>query len=96
MCCLLWRIYETHPALSLKSGRDNSAAIVTLGCILLRLLCLRTVYPSSACEIPSHNQHSLVVFFLVLLVFLIALAGISLCGKVTRVSRVITNGEVVK
>jgi hypothetical protein len=22
MCCLLWRIYATHPALSLKSGCD--------------------------------------------------------------------------
>jgi hypothetical protein len=22
MCCLLWRIYEMHPALSLKSGCD--------------------------------------------------------------------------
>jgi hypothetical protein len=37
----------------------------------------------------------LVVFFLFLLVFLIALVGISLCGEVTRVSRVITNGSVV-
>jgi hypothetical protein len=34
----------------------------------------------------------LIVFFLFLLVFLIVLARISLCGKVTRVSRVITNG----
>jgi hypothetical protein len=23
MCCLLWRIYEMHPALFLKSGCDN-------------------------------------------------------------------------
>jgi hypothetical protein len=23
MCCLLWRIYEMHPALSLKSRCDN-------------------------------------------------------------------------
>jgi hypothetical protein len=23
MCCLLWRIYEMHPALSLKSGCDT-------------------------------------------------------------------------
>jgi hypothetical protein len=30
-----------------------------------------------------------------LLVFLIALAGISLCGEVIRVSQVITNGAVV-
>jgi hypothetical protein len=30
-----------------------------------------------------------------LLVFLIALTGISLCGEVIRVSRVITNGVVV-
>jgi hypothetical protein len=30
-----------------------------------------------------------------LLVFLIALAGISFRGEVTRVSRVITNGSVV-
>jgi hypothetical protein len=37
----------------------------------------------------------LVVFFLFLLVFLIALAGISLCGEVTHVSLVITNGAVV-
>jgi hypothetical protein len=25
MCCLLWRIYEMHPALSLKFGCDNGA-----------------------------------------------------------------------
>jgi hypothetical protein len=37
----------------------------------------------------------LVAFYLFLLVFLIALAGISLRGEVTRVSRVITNGAVV-
>jgi hypothetical protein len=34
-------------------------------------------------------------FFLFLLVFLIALAGISLCGEVIRVSWVITNESVV-
>ena len=27
MCCLLWRIYEMHPALSLKSGCDNFTVI---------------------------------------------------------------------
>jgi hypothetical protein len=37
----------------------------------------------------------LIVFFLFLLVLLIALARISLHGEVTRVSRVITNREVV-
>jgi hypothetical protein len=37
----------------------------------------------------------LIAFFLFLLVFLIALAGISLHGEVTHVSRVITNGAVV-
>jgi hypothetical protein len=37
----------------------------------------------------------LIVFFMFLLVFLIVLAGISLHGKVTRVSWVITNREVV-
>jgi hypothetical protein len=37
----------------------------------------------------------LIAVFLFLLVFLIALAWISLRGEVTRVSRVITNGEVV-
>jgi hypothetical protein len=63
--------------------------------VLLRLFCHRTVSPSSACETPSHNQHGLVAFFLFLLVFFIVLAGISLRGKVTRVSRVITNEEVV-
>jgi hypothetical protein len=26
MCCLLWRIYEMHPALSLKSGCDTPHA----------------------------------------------------------------------
>jgi hypothetical protein len=35
------------------------------------------------------------VFYLFLLVFLIALAGISLRGEVTRVSRVMTNEAVV-
>jgi hypothetical protein len=51
--------------------------------------------PSSACETPSRNQHGLVAFFLFLLVLLIVLLGISLCGKVTHVSRVITNGTMV-
>jgi hypothetical protein len=37
----------------------------------------------------------LIAFFLFLLVFLIALAGISLRGEVTRMLWVITNGEVV-
>jgi hypothetical protein len=38
---------------------------------------------------------ALIVFFLFLLMFLIALVGISLRGEVTRVSWVITNGAVV-
>jgi hypothetical protein len=38
---------------------------------------------------------ALVLFFPFLLVFLIVLAGISLLGKVTCVSRVIFNGRVV-
>jgi hypothetical protein len=37
----------------------------------------------------------LITFFLFLLVFLIALVGISLRGEITRVSRVITNEKVV-
>jgi hypothetical protein len=54
------------------------------------------VSPSSVCETPSHNQYNFgCVSFQFLLVFLIALAGISLRGEVTRVSRMITNGAVV-
>jgi hypothetical protein len=54
------------------------------------------VSPSSACETPSRNQYNFgCVSFLFLLVFLIALTGISLRGEVIRVSRVITNGAVV-
>jgi hypothetical protein len=41
------------------------------------------------------NNTVLIMFFLFLLVFLIMLARISLRGKVTCVSRVITNGAVV-
>jgi ribonuclease HI len=26
MCCLLWRIYKMHPALSLKTGCDIAAS----------------------------------------------------------------------
>jgi hypothetical protein len=37
----------------------------------------------------------LIVFFLLLFVFLIALAGINICDKVTRVSWVITDRAVV-
>jgi hypothetical protein len=37
----------------------------------------------------------LIAFFLFFLQFLIVLIGISLRGEVTRVSRVITNGDVV-
>jgi hypothetical protein len=58
--------------------------------------CHRTVSLSSVCETPSRNQYNFgCVSFLFLLVFLIALAGISLRGEVIRVSRVITNGAVV-
>jgi hypothetical protein len=54
------------------------------------------VSSSSVCETPSRNQYNFgCVSFLFLLVFLIALAGISLRGEVIRVSRVITNGAVV-
>jgi hypothetical protein len=64
--------------------------------VLLRSICHRTVSPSSVCETPSHNQYNFgCVSFQFLLVFLIALAWISLRGEVTRVSRVITNGAVV-
>jgi hypothetical protein len=58
--------------------------------------CHRTVSSSSVCETPSRDQYNFgCVSFLFLLVFLIALAGISLRGEVIRVSRVITNGAVV-
>jgi hypothetical protein len=58
--------------------------------------CHRTVSPSSVCETPSRNQYnSGCVSFLFLLVFLIALAGLSLRGEVIRVSWVITNRAVV-
>jgi hypothetical protein len=59
-------------------------------------LCHRIVSSSTVCETPSRNQYNFgCVSFLFLLLFLIALAGISLHGEVTRVSRVITNGAVV-
>jgi hypothetical protein len=58
--------------------------------------CHRTVSPSSVCETPSRNQYNFgCVSFMFFLVFLIALAGISLHGEVIRVSRVITNRAVV-
>jgi hypothetical protein len=41
------------------------------------------------------SNTALVTFLMFLLVFLIALACISLRGEVTRVSRVITNGALV-
>jgi hypothetical protein len=64
--------------------------------VLLRSILPSTVSPSTVCETPSRNQYNFdCVSFLFLLVFLIALVGISLRGKVTRVSRVITNGAVV-
>jgi hypothetical protein len=37
----------------------------------------------------------LIVFFMFLVVFLIALAWINFCGEVTHASQVITNGAVV-
>jgi hypothetical protein len=59
-------------------------------------LCHQTVSLTSVCETPSRNQYNFgCVSFLFLLVFLIELAGISLRGEVTRVSRVITNGAIV-
>jgi hypothetical protein len=49
--------------------------------------CHRTVSPSSVCETPSRNQYNFgCVSFLFLLMFLIALAGISLRSEVIRVS----------
>jgi hypothetical protein len=41
---------------------------------------------SSVCETPPRDQYSLIAFFMLLLVFLIALVGISLCGEITRVA----------
>jgi hypothetical protein len=56
----------------------------------------RTVSPSLVCETPSRDQYNFgCVSFLFLLVFLIALVGISLRGEVIRVLRVITNIAVV-
>jgi hypothetical protein len=46
--------------------------------VLLRLFYHRTISSSSACETLSRNQHNLVAFFPFLMVFLIALLGISL------------------
>jgi hypothetical protein len=58
--------------------------------------CHRTVSSSSVCETLFRNQYNFgCVSFQFLLVFLIALARISLHGEVTRVSWVITNGAVV-
>jgi hypothetical protein len=58
--------------------------------------CHRIVSPSSICETPSRNQYNFgCVSFLLLLVFLIALAGISLRSEVIRVSWGTTNGTVV-
>jgi hypothetical protein len=31
ICCLLWRMYEMHPALSLKSGCDSGQAPANSG-----------------------------------------------------------------
>jgi hypothetical protein len=56
---------------------------------------LHRSYLLSVCETSPHDQHSLIVFFSFLLVFLIAFVGISLRGEVTRVSHEITNGAVV-
>jgi hypothetical protein len=47
------------------------------------------------CETQLVINTVLVMFFMFLLVFLIALVEISLLGKVTHVSWVITNGVVV-
>jgi hypothetical protein len=55
------------------------------------------VFPGHVvCETPFRNQYNFgCISFLFLLVFLIALAGISLRGEVIRVPRMITNGAVV-
>jgi hypothetical protein len=74
---------------------STAAATYRFG-FCLDQFCHRTVSSSSVCETPSRNQYNFgCVSFLFLLVFLIALAGISLRGEVIRVSRVITNGAVV-
>jgi hypothetical protein len=100
--CLLGRVSRRSP-LGARPGVTHALILylfsshhhIRLG-VFLRQICHRTVSPSSVCETPSRNQYNFgCVSFLFLLVFLIALAGISLRGEVTRVSRVITNGAVV-
>jgi hypothetical protein len=69
-----------------------SVAITTLGFgFCLYHVCHQTVCRSSVCETPLRDQCSFDYVFLFLLVFLIEVAGISLHGEITRVSRVITN-----
>jgi hypothetical protein len=73
----------------------NSRRHIRFG-FCLDQFCHRTMSPLSVCETPSRDQYNFgCVSFMFLLVFLIALAGISLRGEVIRVSRVINKGAAV-
>jgi hypothetical protein len=63
MCCLLWRIYEMHPALSLKFGCDNILTLFVLmfGVLLfLSTSCLFVCVATSSGEVTSHPKTNLV------------------------------------
>jgi hypothetical protein len=54
MCCLLWRIYEMHPALSHKSGCDNVKPLINYAAQNLEYIYLDTqnldyIYNSLVC-----------------------------------------------
>jgi hypothetical protein len=59
MCCLLWCIYEMHPALSLKSGRDSrSPATATLLLLIAVFLLSRHISRSLTGWVPHASWPS--------------------------------------
>jgi hypothetical protein len=73
-----------------------TVAIATLGFgFFLYHICVQTILMFISLRPHLVINTILIVFFLFLLVFLIALVGISLCGKVTHVSWVNINIAMV-
>jgi hypothetical protein len=69
MCCLLWRIYEMHPTLFVKSGCDNlllrqgrSALLLQLLSSTLLLLVQVVVQPLQMAGLTSHQATKRTVY----------------------------------
>jgi hypothetical protein len=62
MCCLLWHIYEMHPALSLKSGCDTLLNHYTFDHVYLFHLVQMNISYSSYANAKTNVLPSLIMY----------------------------------